>query len=211
MSQQACPEPDELLKHAAWIRRLASSLTRDPDTADDASQDALITALRAEPGQIRSLRPWLAGVLMNALRQRSRSEARRRQREQSTAREDYVEPTRDLVLRAEMHRRLTDHVLYLPARTRSVILMCFYEELSLTQVADCLSLSRETVSRHKARGLELLRRRLDDDHQGNRNAWVGAFLTLQQDEPVGGGSTNIEGTPATPVSASTMLKLAALL
>jgi DNA-directed RNA polymerase specialized sigma24 family protein len=44
MSEPARPDAEELLRQADCIRRLAGSLTQDPASADDASQDMLVTA-----------------------------------------------------------------------------------------------------------------------------------------------------------------------
>jgi len=44
MSEPARPDAEELLRHADWIRRLAGSLTQDPASAHDASQDTLVMA-----------------------------------------------------------------------------------------------------------------------------------------------------------------------
>ena len=38
---------ETLLVHQAWVRALAHSLVRDPGTADDLSQEAMLAALRA--------------------------------------------------------------------------------------------------------------------------------------------------------------------
>ena len=57
---------DMLLEHAAWMRKLARELVRDPGAADDLTQDTWLAFLRSRPDPDRQIRPWLARVLRNA-------------------------------------------------------------------------------------------------------------------------------------------------
>src|SRR5262245_38631314 len=95
---------DHLLAHAGWTRRLAHRLIHDDATADDASQDAFVAALRATPASDRSLRPWLGRVLRNVASNRRRDDGRRRMREAvaGAAFESPVETPEELVERAEL-------------------------------------------------------------------------------------------------------------
>lgn len=59
--------PEELLEHAAWIRRLARRLVQGEARADDLVQETWLAALRAAP-RGGPLRPWLARVARNFAR-----------------------------------------------------------------------------------------------------------------------------------------------
>src|SRR5262249_58694164 len=69
------PDPEELLGHAAWLRRLALSLVGPAGGADDLVQDTWLAALRRPPARPGPLRPWLAEVLRNLVRMRRRASA----------------------------------------------------------------------------------------------------------------------------------------
>ena len=69
--------PDELLGHAARLRRLAVHLVRDDAAADEVVQDALVAVIERPPRQSVSLGPWLGGVVRNVARRFHRSESRR--------------------------------------------------------------------------------------------------------------------------------------
>jgi RNA polymerase sigma factor (sigma-70 family) len=51
----------------------------------------------------------------------------------------------------------------LPARARAVVVLRYWEDLSIEQTADALGCSRGTVKSHAARALGVLRERLGDD------------------------------------------------
>ncbi len=53
-----------LLRHQAWLRRLAVSIAGEPE-ADDLVQSAWIAALRRPPREAASIRAWLRRVTWN--------------------------------------------------------------------------------------------------------------------------------------------------
>jgi hypothetical protein len=87
---------EELLVHAAWVRRLARSLTQDEARAEDATQDAFEAALERPPVRTANLRGWLARVLTNAARSRGRAESRRARRERAGARPEALPSAAEL-------------------------------------------------------------------------------------------------------------------
>ena len=86
---------EELLDHAAWLRRLALQLAGGrADLADDVVQDAWVAALERPHEPLRSPRHWLAQVVRNALHQHARRDAARKERERSSARPRRSTPRR---------------------------------------------------------------------------------------------------------------------
>jgi DNA-directed RNA polymerase specialized sigma24 family protein len=71
---------DDLLAHREWVRGLAVALARDPSEADDLEQETWLSALRSPPRPDVPARGWLTTVVRNAMRQRSRADARRSQK-----------------------------------------------------------------------------------------------------------------------------------
>src|SRR5688572_22196714 len=111
------PHPDRpttaalLGEHVGWLRELARHLCADAHLAEDLAQEACVAALEAPPREGSKLRPWLATVLRNELRQRARGGARRDARERSVAREEALEATDRIVERIALERELVGHVL----------------------------------------------------------------------------------------------------
>src|SRR5437762_1726924 len=78
MSDAPAPVPFEaLLRHRAWVRRLARRLVSDASAADDVEQETWLAALRRPPPEDRSTRGWLAAVARNAARKFGRGATRR--------------------------------------------------------------------------------------------------------------------------------------
>ena len=80
MSEHPSARPSDavLLAEIEWIRRLARVLVADRDLADDLVQETCAVALERRSEPPARLRPWLAAVLHNALRQHRRAAGRRR-------------------------------------------------------------------------------------------------------------------------------------
>src|SRR5688572_8486299 len=71
----------ELVRHAAWLRRLALALVGDAALADDVVQGTFVAALAHPPEGGGMPRTWLARVVRNAAKQTFRSGGRRARRE----------------------------------------------------------------------------------------------------------------------------------
>lgn len=170
--------PDDLLQHVEWAKSLARRLVRDESTADDVAQEALSVALEKPPGADRPIRPWIARVMQNVARQRSRSEGRRAHRERSAARAESAPSAAELTQRAEAHGLLVDALLGLDERTRQTVLLRYFEGLSAAEIARVTGEPSSTVRSRLSRGLGQLRERLDDRFAGDRSAWHAALAPL---------------------------------
>lgn len=166
-----------LLEHAEWIRKLAHVLVRDPALADDLAQDTWVAALRSPPKQQGPLKPWLATILRNLVRERARGNERRARREQASPPPAAAEPVEDLAQRAEAQRLLVEFVLELPQHYRDVVLLSYFEGLSGPEIADRLGAPEVTVRSRLKRGLDQLRERFDRKY-GERKAWIVMLLPL---------------------------------
>ena len=171
-SYDAPLNPDPLLEHAAWVRKLAFELVRDSGAADDLVQETWLAFLRAKPDTDRPLRPWLGRVVRNAAALRARRRAGQSAREAEVARPEEMPSAHDLVERAEQQQRLVRAVLALDDPYRSTILLRYFEGLTPKEIAELRELPAATVRTHLHRGLQQLRERLDEEHGGDRRAWV---------------------------------------
>jgi RNA polymerase sigma factor (sigma-70 family) len=192
---------ERLLAQAGWVRRLARHLVRDPERAEDLVQDTWVAALRQPPRATdpAGVRGFLGRILRNALRQTIRSEQHRRQREASAARGPVERDGTALVEEVDGQRMLLEEVLGLAEPGRSTILLRYFRDLSSAEIARREGLPPATVRSRLRRGLEELRARLDERHDGDRSAWALAFLPWAG--PVESGSPGpSRPTPSHPVA-----------
>ncbi|MCP5021095.1 MAG: sigma-70 family RNA polymerase sigma factor, partial [bacterium] len=174
-------EIERLLAESEWIRGLARGLVGDSHRAEDLAQEAHLAALSAPVESSGSMRPWLASVSRNAARMWFRSEGARRHKETLLARDrsQQAEPSpEDLLGQLETQEQLSRLVRELPAELSDVILLHFFEGLSLQEIALLRDIPAGTVRWRKKRGLECLRERLDTTHGGDRQAWLSALAPL---------------------------------
>ncbi|TAJ23987.1 MAG: sigma-70 family RNA polymerase sigma factor [Planctomycetota bacterium] len=179
---------EELARHARWIRRLASALLRDEAAAEDLVQDAWLAALTRPPSEGR-LRPWLREVARNLARRQHRGNARRSAREESARAPSQPEAPDAFAERVETEQRLTRALAALAEPFRTTLMLRYYEELEPAEIAARLGLPGGTVRWRLARGLELLRERLDRAHGGDRRAWSLALAPLARMDGAAGAST----------------------
>ncbi|MHC4858635.1 MAG: sigma-70 family RNA polymerase sigma factor, partial [Planctomycetota bacterium] len=169
----------DLLEHAAWVRGLALDIVRDAASAEDLAQAAWVEVLRRPPNTDRPVRPWLRSVLWNLARQGWRSEARRRKRERVVASDrDSLPSPMELASQLETQRKLEEMVAALSEPFRSTILLRYYRGLSAAEIARRQQVPAGTVRWRLKRALDELRERLDEEHSGDRKAWMSGLLPL---------------------------------
>jgi RNA polymerase sigma-70 factor (ECF subfamily) len=153
-------DADRLLEHAAWVRRLAGQLVRDPEVADDAAQDAFAAALKCGPREASRTKAWFAAVVRSFVRRSARSDERRSRREQGAAQAERVDSTAEIVARAQASRVVVDAVLALPEPYRTTILMRWFDDVPPARIAELRGEPVETVRTRLKRGHALLKEQL---------------------------------------------------
>ena len=166
---------EHLLSRAGRMRSLARALCADAAGAEDLVQDAFVAALEKGPARASSPSAWLARVLANLSTDRRRAESARRERERRTSRAEAVPSAGDLVERAEVQRRLVECVLALPEPYRATVLERWFEERTPDEIARRLGIPASTVRTRLARGLALLRERLEREEG---RSWMSALAPL---------------------------------
>src|SRR4051812_4903450 len=175
--------PEALLEQRAWARRLARRLADGEADADDLVQDAFVAGVRRPPSVDRSVRGWLATVLRNLARKHRRADRRRRARHDAVAnREEAAGSPEEALATVQMHRLLARLVEELPSADRQIVVLRYFEERTSEDIGRLLELPAATVRWRLARALEGLRRRLDDEHGGDRRRWLGLMLPLESRE-----------------------------
>lgn len=205
--------PDDLLAHHDWVRTLARSLVRDEHAAADLEQDTWVRALEHPPRRAEGVRGWLATVLRNRRRDVHRSDTRRDARERAAARPEALDGPDEMAARADLQRRLIEHVLALEEPYRGTLLYRWFEGLGPAEIAARQGVPASTVRTRLARGLDALRARLDREAGGDGRAWRAALTPLLASSGTGAGAdgTSSHGSArrvAVGLAAAALLVLA---
>jgi RNA polymerase sigma-70 factor (ECF subfamily) len=165
------PDVDRLLAEMEWLDRLARSLVRGRDAADDIVQETLVRALAAPWASLRDLRGWLAMVAHRVARRRWRTDAREARRRAAWSPPEGEPDVTAAMARAEAQERVLAALRRLPEPYRVVLLLRFESGHSYSAIAVALAVPIETVRTRIKRGLHQLRDDLDA-RAGGRAAWA---------------------------------------
>jgi len=154
-----------VLVRASLVRlyTAASLILRDGDRAQDAVQEALVAAWR-DVRMLRDPDAWDAWVHRLTVRACYRAARRHRRRDLV---ELHVEPdpaaamSTDLTLSVDERDRVERGLGHLPLDQRTVLVLRFYADLPLADVADILDIPIGTAKSRLHRGLAALRTSLD--------------------------------------------------
>ena len=161
-----------LQQHDQFLRRLARTLVRDENTADDITQETWLAAVGADLGRVANVRGWLRTTMQNclAMRRRLSLRAERRHQEHRATTATTAPATDEVVHRLHEHRELLDAIERLAEPYRTTILLRFLDALPPRSIAARQGVPVETVRTRLQRGLQRLRQDLDQRH-GSRAAW----------------------------------------
>jgi RNA polymerase sigma factor (sigma-70 family) len=174
-------DPELLLAQTTWVRGLAHQLIADPHRAEDATQEVLTTAVAHPPPRVvrgATLRAWLGRVLRNFVVTSRIREARRREREEVAARPERQDSASEIVERAEEHQLVVETVLDLDEPYRTALLLRFFAGLEADGIATKMGCSPEAARKRVSRGLERMRRALDQRFDGDRSSWHRSLVPL---------------------------------
>ena len=136
-----------------------------PERAKDVTQEVFLSAWRArdryDPTKGR-LGAWLMGIARNRVIDNVRSEKRHSDRR---ADEDSVElSTEAEVERTSEQMLVADALRELPERSRRVITLAYFHDLTHPQIAEQTNIPLGTVKSDIRRGLARIRRHLENQH-----------------------------------------------
>ena len=156
------PALDELLEVTLrWLHPFLVRLVADPDVVDDTLQEVLLRIYRKLRflRDARAYRAWVYRLAAREAIRNARSERRRLQREVDDEFLDTVaesEPPKPLD--GEVVALLREKTDMLTPNIRVVIVLHYFEGLSLRQVADVLEIAIGTAKSRLAAGLAEIRR-----------------------------------------------------
>lgn len=142
--------------HGTHLLRLCTLYLKDRVLAEDALQDTFVRAWeKYDTFQGRaSEKTWLTTIAVNVCKNYLRSPWN--QRVNVTDLTELVGETADAYSQADSHMDVMNAVLALKERYRVVILLYYYEELSVKEIADMLSSKEATVLTRLKRAREHL-------------------------------------------------------
>ena len=147
--------PELFRLHYLGLVRLAMRLVDDQDSAEDVVQD-VFAALARRPGSIDDPLAYLRGAVVN----RSRSALRRRRVTRLVLAgrrpDEPAEPADASSIRTAERERMLQAIGALPRRQREVIVLRYYEDLAVAEIARALQVSPGAVSSALDRALKTL-------------------------------------------------------
>ncbi|MHB0857888.1 MAG: RNA polymerase sigma factor [Anaerolineae bacterium] len=141
------------------IYRLAYSYTQDEQDALDVVQTAMVKALSARDlREPRYLKTWVYRIVVNTAVDLLRQRKRLVLSDDMTSLEGQSPPPDGE--RWDVHEALEK----LPSDLKALVVLRYFQELSLQEVADVLGMNLNTVKTKLYRALRLLRVEVEDDH-----------------------------------------------
>ena len=159
---------------------------------EDVSQEVLIRVCENIHGlrNPKAFKGWLARIIIN---EKNRYLAKHLKQGVSLNIDDYVEgmteEKRDFIPHAraeseELHEIVMRIVSGLPMRQREVIMMYYYNDMSVTEIARGMDITTQSVSKHLALAREKLKRAMNT--QPVAVGYAGAAGAIPEQRPAGG-------------------------
>jgi RNA polymerase sigma-70 factor (ECF subfamily) len=159
-------------QHAGTLYRVAYSVVRHAEDAEDVVQETYIRVLRhaGKMQEIRDPRVWLIRIAWNL------SLDRKRRRKTGPLDDDPTllmqqMPAQDLpadraLAAAQGHARLLRMMDSLPAKEREVLLLSAMQDLSTVEIAEVLKTTESTVRSRLFRARQRMREKIESDKNG---------------------------------------------
>ena len=147
--------------HARLVFRVAYSVLRNREDAEDAAQETYIRLMRQDVSKIEDPRLWLARVAWRVAVDRVRKHSHASLDEQGMPEfADSRQGADDAVLEAELQAKVETMIEALPTKLREVVRLSTVEEMTSADVAQVLGIPEGTVRTRMSRAREILRQKL---------------------------------------------------
>ncbi len=159
---------DVVREHQDAVYGAALRILGDRDAAQDAASQAFIKAYRsiASYDQTRPIRPWLLRIAVNEAitigRSRTRERARNAPEIEAAAVADRSATPERATLERESRDAIRAAVARLPERYRVVVVLRYFNQLSVDEVAAVTGRSSSTVGVQLLRARQLLRKAMEE-------------------------------------------------
>lgn len=148
----------------ARLVRMARLFTDDRNAAEDLVQEAFIRLHRAahrikDPAKAA---PYLRSIVINLARDHNRRGLMSLRHQEALPAGSAPDAPEDVLELDETRRRVVEQIRELSPRQRDCILLRYYLDLTEVEIGEVLGISNNSVKTHCRRGMEALRRRLED-------------------------------------------------
>ena len=151
-------------QHARLVYRIAYSVLRNHQDAEDATQETFIRALRARRklATVNDPRRWLAkiGWRVAVERRRKPAEVSLEEVSEVSSQDRWKAGADEELLGTEMNRLLQSVIARLPPKLREPLVLSTLEEMSTLDIAATLGTSEAAVRSRVFRARQILRERL---------------------------------------------------
>ena len=149
-------------EHALGLVRLVRLFVDDRNAAEDLVQEAFIRLARSAHRieDSRKAAAYLRSIVLNLARDNNRRglvSLRHR-----LPLDDEQASVEDTVTLAEEHQQVIDALRTLPHRQRDCLILRYYDELGIDDIASTLGISRNSAKTHLTRGMRALESRLSE-------------------------------------------------
>ena len=143
-------------EHGLGLVHMVRLFVDDRNAAEDLVQEAFIRLSRSarKIEDPRKAAAYLRSIVLNLARDHNRRglvSLRHR-----LPHDDDEASVEDVLVLAEEHQRVVDALRELPRRQRDCVILRYYDELSIDDIAETLDISRNSVKTHLTRGLRAL-------------------------------------------------------
>jgi RNA polymerase sigma-70 factor (ECF subfamily) len=145
--------------------RLARVFCDDRDAAEDLVQEAFIRIHRAAPTirDVRTAPAFLRSIVINLARDHNRRGLMSLRHRSSIARPEATSGFEDDTVAHEDDHVVLEALRMLSDRQKSCLVLRFYLQLSESEIAETLGISKNSVKTHCQRGMAALEARLEAD------------------------------------------------
>ncbi len=150
-------------QHARGLVHMVRLFVDDRNAAEDLVQEAFIRLARSAHRieDDRKAAAYLRSIVLNLARDHNRRGlVSLRHRLPLDDRRASVE---DVVELAEDHQKVVDSLRTLPGRQRDCLILRYYDEFGIDDIAETLGISRNSVKTHLTRGMRALETQLTDE------------------------------------------------
>ncbi len=150
-------------EYQSQLRRLCCVILKDVQLAEDAVQETFLKVYRSMESFRRdsSERTWITRIAVNTCRDMMKSRWFRYM-DRNVKIEDLPEPETP---EAAEDSGLAEAVIRLPVKQREVVLLYYYQDMSMQEISDILQISVSNVSRRLESARKSLRKELEEDEK----------------------------------------------
>lgn len=143
-------------QHGQGLVRMVRLFVDDRNAAEDLVQEAFIRLARSahKIKDDRKAAAYLRSIVLNLARDHNRRglvSLRHR-----LPLDDREASTEDIVVLSEEHQRVVDALRALPNRQRDCLVLRYFDEFGVDEIAEALGISRNSVKTHLTRGMRAL-------------------------------------------------------